>query len=83
MLTIVGIKQLHRDMSRIARRVKQGERILVMKHAAPMFVLAPYQSGDWMRTEKKKYTLANLRNLQTKGGDRHISKKIDAIVYGV
>jgi len=83
MLTMVGIKQLHRDMSRIARRVKGGERIVVMKHAAPMFVLAPYHDGYLIRMKKKKYTLADLKKLQTRGGDRSISKKIDALVYGV
>lgn len=82
MTTIVGIKQLHKDMSRIARRVKRGERVLVMKHAVPMFVLAPYHS--WERTrQNKKYTLDDLRKLQGKGGDKNISKKIDTLVYCV
>lgn len=83
MPTIVGIKQFHKNMNRIARRVKRGERIVVMKHTAPMFVLTPYQSDDWIRTERKTYTLADLKKLQTKGGDSRISKNIDAIVYSV
>lgn len=83
MTTIIGIKQLHKNMGRIARRVGRGERVLVMKHANPLFVIAPYHAGAWLRPSGKRYSLSDLRTLQTKGGDKRISKRIDALVYGV
>lgn len=83
MTTIVGIKQLHKDMGRIARRVKRGERVLVMRHAEPLFILAPYTENEapTHRVHTPKYRLEDLQKLRAKGGSRTISKEIDKIVY--
>lgn len=83
MKTIIGIKQFHKDMSRIARRVKRGERVLVMKHAEPLFILAPYTDDEALthRVHTPKYRLEDLQRLKAKGGNRTISRDIDKIVY--
>lgn len=66
------------------RRIKRGERILVMKHARPALVITTYETAELLpRHSKKYYTLDDIRKLQTKGGDKNISKKVDRIVYGV
>lgn len=84
MTTTIGVKQLHKDLGRIIRRIKRGERILVMKHARPALVITPYEAAELLpQPSKKYYTLDDIRKLQTKGGDKDISKKVDRIVYGV
>lgn len=78
----VGVKQLHTDLNRIAKRVQRGEHVLVMKHAKPLFVLTPFEKHA-KSTGRKKYHLNDLRKLQKMGGDKNISRDIDRIVYGV
>lgn len=78
MPTIVGIKQFHKDMSRIARRVKRGERVLVMRHAKPLFMLTPYTDEEALthRVYTPKYRLEDLQKLKAKGGSRTIDTKL-------
>lgn len=82
METIVSIRQLHKNLGRIARRVKKGERVLVLRHSEPMFVLTPYEEKRHL-ARVPKYGLADLQKLKVKGGDRNISRKIDKIVYDI
>ena len=76
--TIVGIKQLYRELPRITRAVSRGQSFMVMKHTTPIFKISPPETQS-----KKKYVLADLFALRFKGGDPDLSKKIDDIVYGV
>ena len=74
----IGVKQLHRDLPKIAERVRRGQSFIVMKHAKPILRIEPVR-----QTKKKKYTLADLMTIQLSGGDKNLSKHIDQVVYGI
>lgn len=77
--TIIGIKQLHKQLADITQAVKNGESFIVVKHSKPVFKITPLDTSP----PPKKYTLKDFEKLQTKGGDPHASKHIDKIVYGI
>ena len=74
--TIVGIKELHRDLVKITKKVGRGESFLVMKYSKPVFKIEPAKNDH-------KYTRDDLLAIRFKTSDRNLSKKIDQIVYGV
>ena len=37
----IGVKQLHRDLPKIAERVRRGQSFIVMKHAKPILRIEP------------------------------------------
>ena len=78
--TIVGIKELHRDLVKITKKAGRGESFLVMKYSKPVFKIEPAETAS-----TKKYQLEDLLNLrfQPKTKDKNISKNIDKIVYGI
>lgn len=69
----IGIKQLHRELGRIAKEVRRGSSFLVVKRREPVFRIEPVEKGP--------YTLSDIRRAKFRG-DRRTSKKIDRIVYG-
>lgn len=77
--TIIGIKQLHQQLTEVTKAVNKGESFIVVKHSKPVFRITPL---DGIRLEKK-YTLKDFEKLQTNLGDPELSSKIDEIVYGV
>lgn len=78
---IIGIKQLHKDLSKVARAASRGSTFLVLKYAKPMFRIEPMGSA----ASKKKYTLEDLLGLRFKFKtfDPNLSNKVDKIVYGI
>ena len=79
---IIGIKQLHKELSQVAQAASGGRSFVVLKHAHPLFRIVPleYPTGQ---QPKKKFQLADLLNLRFEARDKNLSKKIDEIVYGV
>ena len=76
--TQIGIKQFHKDLSKITRAVMRGHSFLILKHATPVFNVTPASPPA-----PKKYTLQDLFSIRFKSGDKNLSKKIDKIVYGI
>lgn len=75
---IIGVKQLYRELPKIARAAKRGQSFLVVKHATPLFRIEPI-----LPARPKKYTLKDFEKIQFRGGDPDLSKNIDKILYGV
>jgi len=75
---IIGIKQLHKDLSRIAEKIRKGQSYIVVKNSKPVFRLEPMEE-----VFEPKYTFKDLEKIKFKSKDRNLSKKIDKIVYGV
>ena len=76
--TIIGVKQLYRELPRIARAAGRGQSFTVVKYAKPIFTIEPLA-----KKVTKKYTLADVFALRFKGGSPNASKNVDKIVYGV
>lgn len=77
---MIGIKQLYKELPRVAKAAQMGRSFLVVKHNKPIFRIEPVRMPG---TARKKNTLTDFERLQFRGGDRNISKKIDQIVYGL
>ena len=75
---LIGINQLHKELTKVTRATQRGRSFLVMKHAKPMFRIEPATAP-----QAKKYRLSDLLALQFHGDDKNLSKNIDKIVYGV
>lgn len=75
---VIGIKQLHKELTKVTRATQKGKSFLVMKHAKPVFRIEPANAP-----QAKRYRLADLLALQFHGDDKNLSKNIDKIVYGV
>ena len=77
--TIIGIKQLHKQLSKIAEATQRGKSFVVIKHAKPIFRIEPFSNP------KINYTLSDLADIQFSDpkDDKNLSKHIDHFVYGV
>ncbi|MSU74984.1 MAG: hypothetical protein EXS55_00485 [Candidatus Magasanikbacteria bacterium] len=73
----IGLKELHRNLSKIAKEAFRGASFVVLNHTTTMFRIEP------PTPPQKKYSWADLKNLQFKGGDKNLSRDIDKIVYGL
>lgn len=73
---IIGIKDLHKELSSIPDQVKNGTTFIVVKNSKPAFKIVPIDTQ-----EEKRYTLDDLFALQFDGGDPNLSANIDKIVY--
>lgn len=77
MQKIIGIKELHHNLAKIAKEAKRGTSFVVLKHTTQMFRIEP------PTTQEKKYTWADLEKLQVNTGQKNLSRDIDHIVYGI
>lgn len=79
-LQIIGVKQLYKQLKQISQATLQGQSFLVVKNSKPVFRIEPIETA-----QQKKYTLEDFKKIQfkMKDNDRHLSKNIDKIVYGV
>ena len=68
--TIIGIKQLHKDLAKITKKVGRGESFLIMKYSKPVFKIEPTET-----TNTKKYTLDDLLNLRFEPTTKDKNKK--------
>jgi len=75
---IVGIRQLHRDLTKIMKAVSKGDEFVVMRNSKPVFRIMPLERHPTPRL----FTLKDLKKLQFHSGEKDLSKKIDEIVYG-
>ena len=73
----IGIKELQRDLTKIAREARRGASFIVLKHAVPMFRIEP------PALQNKKYSWADIEKLQVHTGQQNLSRDIDKIVYGL
>ena len=79
---IIGMKELHRNLKRVADRALKGRSFTVVRDSRPVFRIEPitrYTAG-----KKRKYL--TIRDILKAGSfsdpDPHLSQKIDDIVYG-
>lgn len=75
---IIGIKQLQTHLKQLTQQVQAGCSFIVVKNSKPVFRIEPIDGQQVGR-----YTLADLKRLQFRSGQKNLSKSIDRIVYGV
>lgn len=73
--TIIGIKELHRNLKKVADATKKGARFTVVRDSKPVFRIEPIDMPG-----AKRRTIDDLLALKFKG-DADLSKRIDAIAY--
>jgi len=73
---IIGIKQLHKELSKISEKARKGQSFIVVKNSKPVFRIEPLES-----LVKPRYTLKDLEKIRFKG-EKNLSKNIDKILYG-
>ena len=77
--TIIGIKELHRNLKRVADAAQKGASFTVVRDSRPVFRIEPTRT----RSHKKTRTLEDfLKRASFRSKDKNLSKKVDAIVYG-
>lgn len=75
---IIGIKELHRNLKRVADRALKGERFTVIRGSKPVFRIEPTGLGfDGTKTK----TVEDFFALKFHHPDPDLSKKIDQILY--
>ena len=77
---MIGVKEFHANLPKVARGVSRGMSYIVMKHARPLFRVEPTRVPP---RGKKQYTLRDLMKLRFRSGEKNLSQRIDEIVYGV
>lgn len=81
---IIGVKQLHKDIQKIAKRTAKGESFLVVSRSKPIFEINPHKEKKWQSSKTSLWDdFKDLQFSSLKGGkqDRNLSEKIDEIVY--
>ena len=76
METIIGIKQLHKDLKNVADCVLRGESFVVVKNSRPVFRIVPNES-----VVSTKYALKDLAKISFKG-EKNLSRGIDKVLNG-
>ena len=75
--TIIGIKELHRNLKRVTDAAVKGKSFTVVRDSKPVFRIGPV-AGEIGTAD----TFADmLERLKFRGG-KHLSRDIDKIVYG-
>jgi antitoxin (DNA-binding transcriptional repressor) of toxin-antitoxin stability system len=80
---VIGIKQLHKELPRVARSVLRGCSFVVLKHANPLFRIEPINPSLKMKRYAKKYTLQDLAKIRFRSKEHDLSQRIDEIAYEV
>ncbi len=73
---IIGIKQLHSTLKKVADAALMGQSFLVVKNSKPVFKIEPIKSVG-----NKKYSLKDFSKIKFFAKDKNLSKKIDQIAY--
>ena len=77
--TIIGIKELHRNLKRVADAALKGASFTVVRDSRPVFRIEPAPT----RAYKKTGTVEDfLKRASFRSKDKNLSKKVDEIVYG-
>lgn len=79
--TIIGIKELHKNLKRVADAAVKGKSFTVVRDSRPVFRIEPVGDGD--ANSKRTGTLEDfLQKLSFHSNDPLLSQHIDEIVYG-
>ena len=73
----IGTRELSRNLKSVKQAVARGTEFEVYDRTNPLFRIVPITSS-----KPKKYTFADLSDLQFSTNDPKLSEKIDDIVYG-
>ena len=74
---IIGIKQLHQELSAVAEATARGKSFVVVKHAKPIFRIEPIVTN-----QRKSQTLESLAQLRFSSKKKTLSASIDKLIYG-
>lgn len=77
MTDTISVRELQHELPRVARAVKRGRRIKVLRYGKPLFLISPLPDESAHPTS----TFADLLKIRFKSGDPHLSQKIDEIIY--
>jgi len=72
--SIIGIKELHRNLKRVADAAQKGASYTVVRDSKPVFRIEP------IKIKAKTRTIDDFLALKFKG-DADLSKRVDEIVY--
>ncbi len=75
---IIGIKELHKNLKRVADAAVKGASFTVVRDSRPVFNVEPV--GTEARPGGSMEEI--LERLRFSSGDKNLSKNIDKIVYG-
>jgi antitoxin (DNA-binding transcriptional repressor) of toxin-antitoxin stability system len=73
---IITVRELHKSLPAIAKRVAKGQSYVVTRYAKTLFRIEPD-----VPAKKKDYTLDDIMKLRFKGG-KTLSMDVDKILYG-
>lgn len=80
--SIIGIKELHRNLKRVADAAVKGKSFTVVRDSRAVFRIEP-MAGTAYGQKKKYRTMSDiLKAARFSDPDPHLSQKIDEIVYG-
>ena len=93
--TVIATRDFLRNFSSIIQKPKSKEYVII-KHGKPVATLTPHPSPDttdewWkglehqepVQTKKKRITLKDLEKHRFYSGEKHLSQRVDEIVYGI
>jgi len=72
---IVGIKNLHKQLSKISDEALEGKSFIVVKNSKPVFRIEPIE-------KEKKYNLGDFTKIQFRSKNKNLSREIDSSIYG-
>lgn len=71
----IGIKQLHRDLSKVVKAAERGGSFVVFRHTRPVFRIEPVEP------RQGRYTLADLKTIRFSAKNKKLSHEVDRIVW--
>lgn len=83
---IIGIKNLHKMLSKIPDMVDQGDEFIVVKNSKPAFKITSINKKKKIKvtrdsTDETVSIYDKFKDLQFKGAGKNLSKDIDKILY--
>ena len=76
---IIGIKELHRNLKRVADAAQKGASYTVVRDSKPVFRIEPVGDGPRRGGSTMREIL---KRLEFSDKDKNLSRNIDKIVYG-
>lgn len=92
--TIIATRDFVRQFSSIGKKPK-SKQYMIVNHGKPIGVFIPYEAqpnDEWWKPyaseipaekPKKRMTLKDLEKYRFHSGEKHLSQRIDEIVYGI
>ena len=77
---IIGMRELRHHLAKISHEAKRGQSFLVTIHNKAAFRIEPPKEQEPTKKIGKRL-VDEFKHIQFRSGDKHLSEKIDEIVY--